>query len=108
MITITENAWLQIHKKLEAANIKNVRVQLNTRGCGGNSYEFTLVDDDPAEQEFFVEQNNHKVIIDPKIEIYLIGSTLDWVKVDKFSERFDFINDNETSRCGCGESVSFN
>ena len=44
-----------------------------------------------------------KVYVDPKTMVYLDGSHLVY-KQDTFEEGFEFINPNEKSRCGCGES----
>ena len=36
--------------------------------------------------------------------LFLLGTEMDY-KVDKLSAQFTFKNPNETSACGCGESV---
>ena len=46
-----------------------------------------------------------KVLIDPKAVLFLLGSEMDF-KVDRLSAAFSFRNPNETSSCGCGESVA--
>lgn len=43
------------------------------------------------------------VYIDSKSSIFLFGSELQY-KVEQFQEGFEFVNPNETSKCGCGES----
>ena len=52
-----------------------------------------------------VDEKGIKFIIDPAATLFLIGSTVDWQE-DKFKSGFVFLNPNETSRCGCGESFS--
>jgi iron-sulfur cluster assembly protein len=49
--------------------------------------------------------DNHgiTVYVDTKDMAYLSGMTLDW-KREGLQEGFDFINPNESARCGCGES----
>jgi iron-sulfur cluster assembly protein len=49
--------------------------------------------------------DNHgiTVYVDTKDLAYLDGMTLDW-KREGLNEGFDFVNPNETARCGCGES----
>jgi iron-sulfur cluster assembly protein len=44
------------------------------------------------------------VLIDPKAVLFLIGTEMDY-KADKLSAQFVFNNPNQTSACGCGESV---
>ncbi|MBV8664743.1 MAG: iron-sulfur cluster assembly accessory protein, partial [Hyphomicrobiales bacterium] len=46
-----------------------------------------------------------KLLIDPKALLFLLGAQMDF-KVDKLSSSFVFKNPNETSACGCGESVA--
>ena len=45
------------------------------------------------------------MLIDPKAVLFLLGSQMDF-KVDRLSATFAFSNPNETSACGCGESVA--
>ena len=51
-----------------------------------------------------VEEKGVTVLVDPKAVLFLLGSRMD-VRTDKFSSTFVFENPNETSACGCGESV---
>jgi iron-sulfur cluster assembly protein len=45
-----------------------------------------------------------RILIDPKAVLFLLGTEMDY-KVDKLSAQFIFNNPNQTSACGCGESV---
>ena len=51
-----------------------------------------------------VEDKGVKLLIDPKAVLFLLGTEMD-CKVDKLSAQFVFNNPNQTSACGCGESV---
>ena len=44
------------------------------------------------------------LLIDPKAVLFLIGTVMDY-KTDKLAAQFVFNNPNQTSACGCGESV---
>jgi iron-sulfur cluster assembly protein len=46
-----------------------------------------------------------RVLVDPAAVLFLLGTEMDYA-VDKLSARFVFRNPNETSACGCGESVT--
>jgi iron-sulfur cluster assembly protein len=46
-----------------------------------------------------------KVVVDSKAVLFLIGTEMDF-KTDKVSSQFVFNNPNQTSSCGCGESVA--
>jgi len=52
-----------------------------------------------------VETKGVKLLIDPKAVLFLLGAELDFT-VDRLSAAFSFRNPNETSACGCGESVA--
>ena len=52
-----------------------------------------------------VEEKGVKVFIEPDAVMFLIGSKMDYLN-DKLTSRFTFINPNEKSTCGCGESFN--
>ncbi len=52
-----------------------------------------------------VEDKGAKVVVDGKAVLFLLGTELDF-KVEKLSATFVFHNPNQTSACGCGESVA--
>jgi iron-sulfur cluster assembly protein len=49
------------------------------------------------------DENGIKVFVDPKHLVYLDGMTIDYVRRG-LNEGFEFINEKERDRCGCGES----
>ena len=51
-----------------------------------------------------VEDKGVRILIDPKAVLFLLGTEMDY-KTDKLSAQFVFNNPNQTSACGCGESV---
>jgi iron-sulfur cluster assembly protein len=51
-----------------------------------------------------VEDKGVKILIDPKAVLFLLGTEMDY-KTGKLSAQFIFNNPNQTSACGCGESV---
>jgi iron-sulfur cluster assembly protein len=58
-----------------------------------------------AKGDEVVDANGVRVLIDPAAVLFLFGTEMDFT-VDKLSARFVFRNPNETSACGCGESVT--
>ena len=73
-------------------------------GCAGMSYTVEYADEVKKSDEI-VEDKGVKVLVDPKAVLFLLGTEMDF-KVDKMSATFVFNNPNQTSACGCGESVS--
>jgi len=68
------------------------------------SYTMELADT-IARGDEVIDTQGVRVLIDPKAVLFLLGTTMDF-SVDKMSQKFVFKNPNETSACGCGESVS--
>ena len=84
--------------------IAGLRVGVKNGGCAGMSYTMEFADSVTPLDEV-IEEKGVKVLIDPKAVLFLLGSEMDF-KVDKLSSTFTFRNPNETSACGCGESVA--
>ena len=84
--------------------IAGVRVGVKNGGCAGMAYTMEYAEKvDPADE--VVEDKGVRILIDPKAVLFLLGTEMDY-KVDKLSAQFVFNNPNQTSACGCGESVA--
>jgi iron-sulfur cluster assembly protein len=104
-IRLTEAAAERI--KFVMANaakpIVGVRVGVRNGGCAGMTYTMEYAERIETADEV-VEDRGVRVLIDPKAVLFLIGTEMDY-KADKLSAQFVFNNPNQTSACGCGESV---
>lgn len=81
-----------------------LRLGVRTTGCSGMAYVIEFADE--LEQTDVVFENNDvKVIIDPKSLVYLDGTELDFGK-EGLNEGFKFRNPNVKDECGCGESFT--
>src|SRR6202158_4208994 len=86
-----------------AAPVIGVRVGVKNGGCAGMAYTMEYADSvKPADE--VVEDKGVRVLIDPKAVLFLLGTEMDY-KTDKLAAQFVFNNPNQTSACGCGESV---
>jgi iron-sulfur cluster assembly protein len=83
--------------------IAGLRVGVKNGGCAGMEYTMEYVEQIAAADEV-VEDKGIKLVVDPKAVLFLLGTEMDW-KVGKLSSQFVFNNPNQTSACGCGESV---
>jgi iron-sulfur cluster assembly protein len=83
--------------------IAGVRVGVKNGGCAGMSYTMEYAEQVNATDEV-VEDKGVRLLIDPKAVLFLLGTEMDF-KTDKLSTQFVFNNPNQTSACGCGESV---
>ena len=105
-MSLSESAAARVKEIVAAADkpIVGVRVGVKNGGCAGMSYTMEFAEAVAANDEV-VEDKGVKLLIDPKALLFLLGSEMDF-KVDKLSANFVFKNPNETSACGCGESVA--
>jgi len=84
--------------------IAGVRVGVKNGGCAGMSYTMEYAEA-PDPRDEVVEDKGVRLLIDPKAVLFLLGTEMDY-RVDKLSAGFVFLNPNQTSACGCGESVA--
>ena len=84
--------------------VVGLRVGVKNGGCAGMSYTIEFAERASPLDEV-VEEKGVKLLIDPKALLFLLGAQMDY-KVDRLSSSFVFNNPNETSACGCGESVA--
>ena len=83
--------------------IAAVRVGVKNGGCAGMSYYMEYAEKlDPLDE--VIEDKGVRILVDPKAVMFLLGTEMDY-KVNKLSAQFVFNNPNQTSACGCGESV---
>jgi len=84
--------------------IVGVRVGVKNGGCAGMSYTMDYAERVEPNDEV-IEDKGVRLLIDPKAVLFLLGTEMDY-RVDKLSAQFVFNNPNQTSACGCGESVA--
>ena len=83
--------------------VAGVRVGVKNGGCAGMEYTMEYAEAVKPNDEV-VEDKGVKILIDPKAVLFLLGTEMDY-KTEKLSAQFVFNNPNQTSACGCGESV---
>jgi iron-sulfur cluster assembly protein len=104
-VKLTEAAATRIGEIMAKADGQyvGVRVGVTNGGCAGMSYTMDYAAEAKPFEEV-MEDKGVKIFIDPKAILFLIGTELDFVQ-EKLGARFVFNNPNQTSACGCGESV---
>lgn len=81
-----------------------LRLGVRTTGCSGMAYVLEFADE-VEESDVVFEDNDVKVVVDPKSLVYLDGTELDFGK-EGLNEGFKFKNPNVKDECGCGESFN--
>jgi iron-sulfur cluster assembly protein len=105
VMRLTDAAVMRVRDILAKADrpVVGVRVGVTKGGCAGMTYKVEYADAVKPGDEV-VEQDGARVLIDPTAVLFLLGTEMDY-RIDKLSAQFVFKNPNETSACGCGESV---
>lgn len=106
VMRLTEAAAERI-RALSAASgkdVEGVRIGVKNGGCAGMEYTMEYVAEQGPHDEV-VEDKGIKILIDPSAVMFLLGTEMDF-EVDQMKSGFVFNNPNQTSACGCGESVA--
>lgn len=105
VMTLTDAAAARIKDLMAKSDrpIAALRVGVKNGGCAGMAYTMEYAESVSPTDEV-VEDKGVKILIDPKAVLFLLGTQMDY-KTDKLSAQFVFNNPNQTSACGCGESV---
>ena len=106
IMSLTDAAAERITEIIEDfdAPVIGLRVGIKNAGCAGVSYTMDYVSQ-PVAGDHHVEDKGVHVWVDPKATMYLLGTAMDF-EAGKFGSSFTFKNPNQTSACGCGESVT--
>ena len=106
MITITESAKIKILDLFAEENNPDLclRTFVQGGGCSGMSYGFTF-DEIMNEDDFEIQLETTKLLIDSMSMQYLTGATVDY-KEDIQGSQFVITNPNAQSTCGCGSSFT--
>ena len=102
---LTEAAAERIKELMSKSErpIAGLRVGVRNGGCAGMAYTMEYAESTNPPHELG-EDKGVRSLIEPKAVLFLLGTEMDY-KTDKMSAQFVFNNPNQTSACGCGESV---
>ena len=106
IMSVTEAAADRVRELVSKSDGKAVglRVGVKNGGCAGMSYTVELADSIKAGEDQ-VEAHGALILVDPKAVLFLLGTEMDFER-SKLAAQFVFRNPNQTSACGCGESVA--
>ncbi|MHB0954328.1 MAG: Fe-S cluster assembly scaffold SufA [Allorhizobium sp.] len=105
VMTMTDEAAARVRAIVENSgpDAKGIRVGIKKGGCAGMEYTIGLVTE-PNPKDDLIERDGASVWVDPSAVLYLLGTQLDY-ETTTLRSGFTFNNPNQTSACGCGESV---
>jgi iron-sulfur cluster assembly accessory protein len=117
-IYITTNAITKLNTIYNKTCNKYFLFSAKNGGCNGFSYDFKSINNNEYLELYnnkykpiIITNKNIKVIIDPVSEMFLLGTTIDYIQQDYinniFESKFIFIPDkNLINTCGCGISFT--
>ena len=105
VVTLTDAAAERVRQIMAKADkpVVGLRVGVKNGGCAGMEYTMEWAEDQKPFDEV-VEDKGVKVLIDAKAIMFLLGTQMDF-QTTALKSGFVFNNPNQTSACGCGESV---
>ena len=115
IIQITKSAWNKMGSIMKKSNNQSGFIfGVTSGGCNGFNFDMKLIDEKELERILklkptVLEEKNTKLYIEPLSEMYLIGTTIDFVNEDYskgiFESKFTYNVDKKlASSCGCGVS----
>ncbi len=102
-VTLTPLAARQIARLMGQKGAAGLRIGVKKGGCAGMEYTVDLVTE-PKAGDDHVERGGAHVWVAPEAALFLLGTQMDF-EVTKLRTGFVFNNPNQSSACGCGESV---
>jgi iron-sulfur cluster assembly protein len=104
IITMTDKAADRVREIVTTReNARGIRVGIKKGGCAGMEYTIDLVTE-PNPKDDHIERNGADVYVAPEAALYLLGTEMDF-EATTLRTGFTFRNPNQSSACGCGESV---
>ena len=104
VISLTDAAAARVREIVASRDAAaGLRVGIRKGSCAGMEYTVDLVTE-PNPKDDHVERAGAHVWVAPEAALYLLGTEMDF-EVTKLRTGFTFRNPNQSSACGCGESV---
>ena len=105
VMTLTDAAAARVRAIISKSetSVLGLRVGVKNGGCAGMEYTMEWAMEAKPYDEV-IEEKGVKVLIDPKAILFLLGTEMDY-QSSALKSGFTFNNPNQTSACGCGESV---
>jgi len=104
VISMTDRAAERVREIVATReSAKGIRLGVKKGGCAGMEYTVDLVTE-PRPGDDHIEHAGANVWVAPEAALFLLGTQMDF-EVTQLRTGFTFNNPNQSSACGCGESV---
>lgn len=105
VMTLTDKAADRVRQLMASADgpVAGLRIGIKKGGCAGMEYTVDMAEQADSKDDR-VEIDGATVFVAPEAVLFLLGTQMDY-ETTKLRSGFVFNNPNQTSACGCGESV---
>ena len=104
VISMTDKAAARVREIVDARDSAlGIRLGIKKGGCAGMEYTVDLVTEAKPGDDH-IEYGGAHVYVAPEAALFLLGTEMD-IEVTTLRTGFTFRNPNQSSACGCGESV---
>lgn len=105
VMTLTDKAADRVKQLVATAGepVAGLRIGIKKGGCAGMEYTVDMAKEANGKDDR-VEIDGATVFVAPEAVLFLLGTQMDY-ETTKLRSGFVFNNPNQTSACGCGESV---
>src|SRR5579885_3322057 len=105
IVTLTDAAAERVKAIIARSEkpVAGLRIGVKKGGCAGMEYTMEYASEVRPLDEV-VEDKGVRILVEPSAVLFLLGTEMDY-RTDKLTSGFVFNNPNQTSACGCGESV---
>ena len=105
MIELTDEAIQHITERTQSTGNDTIRIGYYSAGCNGFKYKLDYADTINSD-DHVIDYGNFIIVVETGQLHNFSGLTLDYI-TNGLNSEFKFINPNESTSCGCGESISF-
>lgn len=104
VMSMTDNAAARVREIVGSRDgAHGIRVGVKKGGCAGMEYTIDLVTEANPKDDHIEHAGAH-VYVAPEAALFLLGTQMDF-EITTLRTGFTFRNPNQSSACGCGESV---
>jgi iron-sulfur cluster assembly protein len=105
-VDVSPKAIVKAKEALAKRGTPDAMLRLGVKGGGCSGFSYVIEFADKARtRDLVFDFDGLKVVVDPKSLVLLSGCVLDY-EVKLMQHGFKFVNPNEKTGCGCGESFS--
>lgn len=105
-LIFTEKALQKVKSLMpEPGQGQSLRLYVSGGGCGGFKYGMSFDNKTDVLNDFLIDKEGVKVVVDRESATYLEGTEIDYVDSLQGSG-FTFTNPNAKSTCSCGQSFT--